>query len=78
MKISNADNLNIILKECNFIITHTKRKRYSTFLKDVIFFNGICFTLEIIGEVCKYLTNNIKEQILNINWIEYKNLRNDL
>ncbi len=65
-----------ILNECRFIIKNTERRRFSTFLKNELFFRAICRSFEIIGEASKHIPKDIKKQIINVNWSEVAAMRN--
>lgn len=64
-----------ILRECNFLIEHSKEVMFEDFIKSPLLIRAFTKCLELIGEEVKKIPKDIKNEYTNIPWKDIAGMR---
>jgi uncharacterized protein with HEPN domain len=78
MSNHDAVYLRHILDAINQIESYTAGLTYEAFLEDQLVQDGVIRQLEIIGEACRHLSENLRSQNPDLPWAQIIGLRNRL
>jgi len=73
---SQAEFLNHILDECNYLLKEYNTSTFEDFVENERLFKAICRSLEIIGEASSKIDPDLKAKYPLVAWREMSDIRN--